>query len=488
MTVFGRPARSRAPWLGLLLLVIGALRPAAASGALEGVLAPQVRAALKTSKTVGVDVVDLSTGASVYSHEASLPRIIASNTKLLTTAAALDALGPGYQFETPLWLRGEVAAGTLEGDLAVVGGADPNLSGRQHDGDPLAVFLPWAEALAARGIRRVSGRLILADGLFDRQRIHHDWPRDQLTRWYEAPVGALSFSDNCVLVRVRPSSRANVKSIVEVVPDLPLFTVRNEARTTDSRRQHRVGVSRILESNVLRVTGRVWRKAGPVEAWVTVRDPAEYFGAALRAALLQAGIVIAGGTEVTEHLPAGAWQRAGELRSDLLSTIGVTNKRSQNFFAESLFRLLGARRSGQGTWAAGAEAVREFLQRVGIVPGTYDLADGSGMSRNNRLAPAQLTRLLSFMFQHPAGREFLMSLAHSGEEGLSWEKRLATPPYRDNVFAKTGTLSGVSTLSGYAKARSGKTYAFSILCNGTRGSWVAQRAQDAIVRALIDHG
>jgi D-alanyl-D-alanine carboxypeptidase/D-alanyl-D-alanine-endopeptidase (penicillin-binding protein 4) len=92
------------------------------------------------------------------------------------------------------------------------------------------------------------------------------------------------------------------------------------------------------------------------------------------------------------------------------------------------------------------------------------------------------------MFTHPHGREFMRSLAYSGEPGLRWEKRLAEPGYAGNVFAKTGTLTGISTLSGYAKARSGRLYAFSILCNGTRGAWHAQRAQDAIVRALVDQG
>ena len=470
------------------LLLLGTLPSAAAPSLLENAVGLQVRAALRVSRTVGVDIVDLADGNSVYRHEAELPRIIASNTKLLTTAAALDTLGPGYLFETPLWLRGEVVAGALHGDLAVTGGADPNLSGRQYNGDPLAVFRPWAEALAARGIRRVEGRLILVDGLFDAQRIHPDWPRDQLTRWYEAPVGALSFNDNCVLVRVRPHGRANTKSVVEVIPDLPLFTVLNEARTTDAARQQAVGVSRRLDSNVLRVSGRIYRRSEPVEAWVTVRDPAEYFGAALRMALSRAGITIAGGTEVAEHLGAGAWERVGALRSDLLTALEVTNKVSQNFFAEILCRLLGARRSGKGSWSAGVEAVEEFLTRVGIAPDSYSLADGSGMSRNNKVAPAQLTKLLVYMFSHPWKQEFLLSLAHSGERGLRWERRLATAPYRDNVFAKTGTLNGVSSLSGYAKARSGKTYAFSILCNGTRGSSVAQRSQDAIVRALIDNG
>jgi D-alanyl-D-alanine carboxypeptidase/D-alanyl-D-alanine-endopeptidase (penicillin-binding protein 4) len=79
-------------------------------------------------------------------------------------------------------------------------------------------------------------------------------------------------------------------------------------------------------------------------------------------------------------------------------------------------------------------------------------------------------------------------LPYSGEPELRWSKRLAEPPYRGNVFAKTGTLNGVSALSGYAKGKSGRLYAFSILCNRTRSNWEAVRVQDRIVRALIDQG
>jgi D-alanyl-D-alanine carboxypeptidase/D-alanyl-D-alanine-endopeptidase (penicillin-binding protein 4) len=110
------------------------------------------------------------------------------------------------------------------------------------------------------------------------------------------------------------------------------------------------------------------------------------------------------------------------------------------------------------------------------------------MSRENRFSPRQLTTLLRHMFFHPAGTEFVQSLAYGGEDNGSWKKRLADPPYAGNVYAKTGTLNGVSTLSGYAKAVSGKVYAFSILCNQARSAADARQSQDRIVMALVDNG
>jgi D-alanyl-D-alanine carboxypeptidase/D-alanyl-D-alanine-endopeptidase (penicillin-binding protein 4) len=475
----------RSAWLAAL---VGALAASAAGASLPA-LEVQVAAARRAVPALGVHVVELASGETVFGLEPDRPRILASNTKLITTAAVLDALGPGYLFETRLLLRGAPEGGVLRGDAAVIGGGDPNLSGRHYDGDPYAVFRGWAAALRARGVARVEGDLYLVRGLFDGQEVHPDWPRDQLSRWYEAPVGALSFNDNCVLVRVHPGHAAGAAARVELVPDLPgFFRVRNSARTTASAKHHRVVVGRVAEANEIVVSGAVYRGGGPVEAWVAVRQPVEYFGHALRAALGQQGIEVAGRAVEVGTLPPGVWEQASALRTDLLTALEVTNKRSQNFYAESLFKLLGALRCGDGSWAGGGRAVDEFLERVGIPRGSYTLADGSGMSRNDRFTPRQITRLLGYMFTHPWSREFVLSLAYSGEPGLRWEKRLAEGPYRGNVFAKTGTLDGVSTLSGYAKARSGKLYAFSILCNGTRRNWQAQRHQDAIVRALIDQG
>ena len=174
----------------------------------------QVAAAKRTAPEIGVHIVEVSTGETVYSYRADTQRIIASNTKLVTTAAALDRLGPGYFFETEVLVRGELENGVLRGDLGVLGGGDPNISGRHYQGDPLGAFREWARSLHALGIERVAGDLVLYPEPFDGQLIHPDWPRDQLTRWYEAPVAGLSFNDNCVLVKVTPASPGGAARLV----------------------------------------------------------------------------------------------------------------------------------------------------------------------------------------------------------------------------------------------------------------------------------
>lgn len=476
--------RGLASWIALFALCLAP--PASAD--LDRAINEAVREARRVSSQLGVHVVEIASGEEVYSFEADKERIIASNTKLFTTATALGRLGPEYFFETPVYVRGDLRGGVLHGDLGVVGGGDPNLSGRHHDGDSLAVFRIWAEKLKERGIERIEGDVYLAHGLFTPPRVHPDWPRDQLSRWYEAPIESLSFNDNCVLIRVRPGSAPGAPARVEQVPDLGIFDIRVEARTTSSGKRHKVIIERINGSDVVVVKGSVWQGAGEVESWVSVADPLRYFGAALRQGFADSGVEIAGEVGGVLALPSGSWSEVAVHRTDLLTTAEVINKRSQNFYAECLLKLMGARLCGRGSWPAGREVVAEFLEEVGISKGTYTLADGSGMSRNNKFTPRQVTTLLRYMFLHPRGPEFLLTLPFSGEENLRWESRLSREPYRGNVFAKTGSLTGVSTLSGFAKARSGKVYAFSLLFNRTTSNWRASRAQDDIVRALVDHG
>jgi D-alanyl-D-alanine carboxypeptidase/D-alanyl-D-alanine-endopeptidase (penicillin-binding protein 4) len=381
-------------------------------------------------------------------------------------------------------MRGTVRDGVLQGDLGAVGAGDPHISGRDYDGDSLAVFREWAHALQEKGVRRVTGDLYLDHGLFTPPVVHPDWPPEQLPSWYEAPIDALSFNDNCVLVRVSPGSGGGRPAQVEMLPNVQVFALDNTSRTVDSRAGQNVIVAR--KGSVLTVRGSIRKSSGPIETWVTVPDPVTYFGLGVKAALESEGVAFEGRLRPEPRLPGDVWERVAVHRTDLATVVRVTNKRSQNFYAESLAKLLGARRCADGSWEEGVRAISEFAVSTGIPKGAFSMADGSGMSRENRFAPRHLTTLLRHMFFHPAGLEYAQSLPYGGEDNGSWKRRLAAPPYRGNVFAKTGTLAGVSALSGYAKAVSGKTYAFSILLNRVGGD--AHGAQNRIVMALIDNG
>src|SRR6185295_18538066 len=168
---------------------------------------------------LSVAIAEVDTGERVLSLNPDSPETIASLTKLFSTAAALHFLGPDYKFKTTFWRRGEIKDGALVGSLLVVGGGDPNISGRFYDDDYNAIFDRWAEGLARAGVQRVSGDLVLNTSFFDSVGRHPEWPEGQETRWYQAPISALSYNDNCVLVSIRPGSKPGRPAVIAIEPE-----------------------------------------------------------------------------------------------------------------------------------------------------------------------------------------------------------------------------------------------------------------------------
>jgi len=465
--------------------------------ALTSKIARQVARIERLGAVVGVHVVEVDTGRTRFEHRADELLIPASNVKLVTTAAALDLLGPGYFFETRLLARGAVRDGVLHGDLAVVGGGDPGISWRPYPypEDPFAVFRRWAGALREQGIERVEGDVVLVHGRFPAPWVHPDWKAENRFEWYQVPVAALGFHENVLRLRAVPAERPGWPARVEVTPPVPGFEPLLRVMTTASWRRHGLRVEALggspARGAAVQLTGGVYRGAGPVDEYLAVDDPVRYFGRALVTALEQEELPVAGALRPAEQLPGLTWREVAVHRSDLLTAVEITNRESQNLYAESLIKVLGAEVCGRGTWERGTEAVRGFLAGVGLDPDSYRLSDGSGLSRSNRFTARQLTRLLRTMHGHRWSAELLGSLPQGGERGTSLEKRLREPRYASRVAAKTGTLDGVSALSGYVLGRSGRLYAFSLLVNFRSGKgpvWRARQLQDDAVRALVDNG
>lgn len=479
---------------GLILALALGLVGAGSASALDEPLARAVARevarleARAPSVRVGVHVMEVESGAGRFENRADELFIAASNTKLATTAAALDALGPGYLFETRLLARGAVEEGTLHGDLAVVGAGDPGISWRPYPWpeDPFGVFRRWVAALREAGVERVDGDVLLVHGRFPRPWVHPGWKGENRLEWYQVPVAALGFHENVLQLRAHPGERPGRPARVEIRPPVPGFEPLERVVTTSSWRRHGLRVDQ-LGGGPVQLSGGVHRASRHLDAYLAVDDPVAYFGRALLTALGEEGLAVSGGARPVERLPGLTWQPVAVHRSDLLTAVEITNRESQNLYAESLIKVLGAETCGRGTWERGVRAVEGFLSEAGLEPGSYRLADGSGLSRDNRFTPRQLTRLLRFMHGHRWGAEWRASLPRGGERGTSLEERLTEPWIADRVAAKTGTLDGVSALSGYVRGRSGRLYAFSVLVEGG-AVWRARRSQDAIVRTLVEDG
>jgi PBP4 family serine-type D-alanyl-D-alanine carboxypeptidase len=222
---------------------------------------------------------------------------------------------------------------------------------------------------------------------------------------------------------------------------------------------------------------------------VSVEDPALYTTSVFADRVKRAGIEVEGGERVVHR-----WQRGGAKSATLLVShtsprmsdiIKIVNKRSQNFFAEQVLKTLGAVFKADGSFASGAEVVYDVLDELGLETDGLTIEDGSGLSRLNRLTAKRTAELLVAMRSHPLFDEFYDSLAIAGEDGDP--RRLDSAAARGNVHSKTGTLRGVSALSGYVTTSDGELLAFSILINNLpRGKWAAISIEDAIVERLAE--
>lgn len=429
--------------------------------------------------------------APIVSVNAGTELILASTTKLFTSAAALDRLGPSYRFRTTLFQDGPLLAdGTLAGRLVVRGGGDPAISGRLYEDDPYAVFRPWSATLRARGIRTIRDGLLLDTSFFDDERTHPDWPAAQEQNWYQAPVSALSYNDNVVLVRVTGGVRPGGRASLGFYPAQPYLMSLVGRVTTYRGWGASVGVSRRAGSPKVVASGAV----GHRRTWsgdVTVLEPPLYLASALTKVLEEEGIDVPAPPEVrNEPLPAGAPMQPLHIHeTPILPVLSVCNKRSQSFFAEQVLKTLGAERRGAGTWANGLSEVSGFLSSLGLDPGRYRIADGSGRSRENRAsAGAYLEFLQALATRWPLFETYYPTLAISGDMAGSLRHRMLGPDTRGKVYAKTGNIAGVVTLTGYVEARSGTRYAFVILANGGCGERSGHAWQDRLLVELARHG
>ena len=427
--------------------------------------------------------------APVFELNSGSPLTIASVSKIFSTAAALSGLGKDYQFKTTLYRSGTIAGGLLSGSLLVVGGGDPNLSGRFYDNDIQAVFDRWADGLKAAGISRVSGDLILNASFFDSSYRNPGWPPGQEARWYQAPVSALSFNDNCVSVSVLPGKRPGSPASVRFEPPTNFLQAVSSATTVSARRPARVAVARSFGSRVVHVAGTVPFNRYGWSTVIAIDDPPRYFGTVLKERFAQHGIAIDGKVVDSPVKPDPTWAVVATTTSDLLPSIAVANKRSQSFYAEQIFKTLAAEKGKEGSWSEAVRLEKDFLGSLGLDPVRYDLHDGSGLNPANRVAAGDIVLFLRKMAVSSLAEDWVPTLAISGGGDGTLRHRFRDRHVRGRVFAKTGSLDHVNSLAGYATAASGKNYVFAIVLNGRRvNDGTGHAYEDRILRALLAKG
>ncbi len=369
----------------------------------------------------GLLVVDAETGAAVCASAPGRPRILASNTKLFTTAAALSQLGPEMRIPTRVLADGSVdARGVLRGSLYLKGGGDPTLGTPAFTSSYLAGqgtnLFGLTPQIRAAGIKAITGRVYADATIFDNLRGVAD--SGYATSPYIGPLSGLSFNAGFL------------------------------GSTSGS------GFS---------------------------SDPAKLAAAKLARSLASAGVRVPSQVALAPT-PPNADEVAIVRSPSLDQIVNVTDVYSNNFFAETLVKLLGAHLGTAGTTAAGTAVVEQFARAHGS---GINAVDGSGLTRSNRASPRQVVDLLLAMRDDPTGENFIQDLALSGKEGTVDSRMGGTAYGRCRV--KTGTLTGVSALSGYCFNTSGRIMAFSILMNSVSSLTLAHYNQDRIASAVAGY-
>jgi D-alanyl-D-alanine carboxypeptidase/D-alanyl-D-alanine-endopeptidase (penicillin-binding protein 4) len=407
----------------------------------------------------------------------------ASAAKLVSVATAAEAVGWDYRFETALRTTGPIDGGVLHGDLIVVGSGDPSLGGR--GGGDLSDFVA---AVGAAGITRIDGRIIGDDDALEEPRPQLSWAWDDLGYITGTLFGALNLTENRTVVTVAPGAAEGAPTIVTLDPHAGSRPLINRTATGPPRSTPLLWPEQRPGEPALTIAGVIPAGAEPMRLAVAVGNPTLWFASVLRNRLIEAGVAVTGeAVDIDEASPApdrAASTLLFTYRSSTLAEIARPMlKESINLYAEALMRL-NAGPDVFPTNDAALDGLRKRLASWGVPDDSYQMVDGSGLSRRDAISPVALLTVLQKMYDPAGSSPFMTALPVAGVDG-SLEGRMKGTPAEGNVRAKTGTMSNIRSLAGYVTTASGERLAFVIMANNFEGTGaVATQAIDAMALRL----
>lgn len=398
---------------------------------------------------------------AVNADEAKVP---ASNNKVFSAIWALSLFGPDYRFPTDLLITGPIQNGVLRGDVVLKGSGDPAFGYPAYDRDVMASPRKMAESLKRQGVTVVEGGVIADPYIHDRQNFGPAWPLDtgNGASAYAPTVSGLPFNRNMLWIEMRPGPGGLGFARIPEVPEIPVI---NTARMGGGRAY----AVRKPDEDTVRIRGAVGGR-GPHRFGVGAYEPAYLAAGAIRQALREQGIEVRGGLRIAPT-PNGAALVHRHMSIPLIEMVNQLGRKSDNFFAEHVWKAAVAKATGQGTFTGGGAASAVFFHdKAGVPWGHLWQADGSGLSAENRTSASAMVRSLIFAHKQPWSRQFHESLAMAGDRNGTLQRMFNNPPAKGNLHAKTGYIRAVRSLSGYVTTAGGETVVFAFIYNGRNTS------------------
>jgi len=417
----------------------------------------------------GVVIQSLKNGEYFYKRNEDKFFVPASNLKLFTTAGSLLLLGPDYRFSTNILLNGYQSGSTIYGDLVIQGRGDPTISGRFYNNDINLVFDTWIDSLLELGVTNIKGNIVGDDNLFDDIGLGNGWAWDYETDWYAAQSSAISYNDNCVDIKIYYDHKYD-SVIVSSKPELRNIVILNNVKPAVGSEKINIEVIRERGTNVINISGKFKKDADTLITYATVQNPTQFAMLVLKNRLENRGIRVNGyAVDIDDYERAIDYNDLDLLfvsySEKLNEIIKVVNKGSQNFFAEQLLKTIGLEKLGFGSVTNGVTAVKEIFADIGLNPDNIIMVDGSGLSHLNMVTPRQVVELLKYMYSNKkVYADYYNSLPIAGIDG-TLGKRMKNTTAEKVVRAKTGFISYVRSLSGYAVTGDNEPIAFSMIAN-----------------------
>ena len=413
----------------------------------------------------GISVQPLLSPQNIYSQDAQKYFTPASDAKLLTTAAALQQLGANFRFRTSVYRNGN--------NLHVVGRGDPSLSDRQ--------LIALAKQLSQQGIQQIN-QLIVDDSYLRGEIVNPSWQWEDIESDYGAPINSLILNQNVFNLKLQPQTIGKPLQVVWTdINEAKQWQVINESVTTGEDLPKSINITRDLSKPILRIQGQLTEKSHPEIIRLPVFAPAEYFLQHFRNALAAEKITVAQAF-ISGSQGKNEQEIAAVESPPLSQLLAETNLNSNNLFAEAWLRALAVKKlptdPNQSSADAGLEVMKATLTQLGVDSTTYVLVDGSGLSRKDLVSPFAFVQILRAMRRSPQASVYLASLPVAGRSGTLKNRFLHTSA-EGIVHAKTGSMDGVVSISGYVDAPHYDPVVFSIIVNQTEQPL-------AVVRLAVD--